>query len=1153
MSKFTHLHVHTQYSILDGASKIPDLITRVRDLDMDSIAITDHGNMYGVMEFVKKAVSNGVKPIIGVETYIARNRADSFSTKEDRSGYHLILLAQNPIGYRNLIKLVSRSYTEGFYYTPRMDKAWLKQHSEGLIASSACLGGEIPQMIMKRGIEEAEKSLEFYLDVFGSNFYLEMQNHGLPEQVTVNQTLSQLSKKHNVKLIATNDLHFINSDDFEAHKLLISINTGKDISEDTLMYTGNEYLKSHEEMELLFSEYPEAISNTMAIAESIEPIEIERKVIMPVFPIPEPFNDDDSFLKHIAYEGAKERYKELTTEIIDRLEYELQVIQNMGFAGYFLIVSDLIRSARINGVLVGPGRGSAAGSLIAYSIGITNIDPIRYKLLFERFLNPERISMPDIDIDFDDEGRDKVFKYVIEKYGADKVAQIVTFGTLGSRSAIRDVARVLGVDLPTADKIAKLVPEGPDITLAKAIKDNGAFKNLYDTGTPQEKRVIDNAIKLEGTIRQTGVHACGTIIGRDPLSDSIPLARAKDSDVPVTQYEGTLVEEAGMLKMDFLGLKTLSIMKDAIDIIRARHGVEINIDDIPLDDQLTLELFQRGDTVGIFQFESDGMRKWLKELIPTDIEDLITMNALYRPGPMEFIPLFINRKHGRESVKYPHPLLETILKETNGIMVFQEQIMQSAQLLAGYSLGSADILRRAMGKKKAEEMAKQRDIFVQGAKEKNNIEKSIALEIFNQIEEFAKYGFNRSHSAAYSVLAFQTAWLKANYPSEYMASVLTHNLSDLKKITFFIEETKRMGIKVLGPDINESFKNFSVTKTGDVRFGLSAIKNVGESAAEFLIKERKENGSYVDLQDFLRRINTRNVNKRCVESLASAGGFDSFGIHRAQFFFKENETSAPFIDMMMRHASHIQSLVGSNQQTLFGDIGESSLPELEMPQCEPMNQFELLKLEKDVTGFYINAHPLDQYAFEIKEFCTVKIEQFKDNLNDLEGKELNFAGLVTDAQEKMSKQNTKYGFITIEDETDSHNFGLFGDQYLKYKHFFEPGIFLFAQAKVQKQYKSERLEIRIQNLIQMSELETKITRVEAWITIEELKTNLTALIEKAKLFQGNIAVKIHLIDPFRNGKGIGFPFVSKKTKVNLQFVKYLDSLNLKQVKITKGL
>lgn len=1148
---FTHLHVHTHYSILDGACKINQLIDRAKELGMNSIAITDHGNMYGVLDFVKYANEVGIKPIIGVETYVARESVTSKVKKEDRSGYHLVLLAKNMKGYKNLIQLVSKSFIEGFYYTPRIDREWLKEYSEGIIALTACLGGEIPQLIQNNNIKEVEKTIGFYKEVFNDDFYLELQNHGHPEQATVNATLIELSKKHNVKIVATNDIHFINKEDYQAHKLLIAINTGKDISEDTLYYTGNEYLKTYDEMLEIFAEVPEAITNTQEISDKIEKLSLKQNVDMPVFPIPEEFENDDEYLKFISFEGAKKRYSEVNEEVTNRLNYELEVIKNMGFAGYFLIVQDLIAAAKSQGVYVGPGRGSAAGSVVAYCVGITNIDPIKYKLLFERFLNPMRIDMPDIDIDFDDDGREKVFQYVINKYGKDKVAQIVTFGTLGSRSAVRDVARVLGVDLSIANKIAKLIPSELDITLEKAIKSNADFKNLYENGTDEEKNVIDNAIKLEGTIRQTGVHACGTIITRNPVSTILPLARAKDSETPVTQFEGKAMEYAGALKMDFLGLKTLSIMKDCALIIEKRHNIKINFDEIDLDDEKTLQLFIKGDTAGIFQFESEGMRKWLKELKPSNIEYLIAMNALYRPGPMKFIQTFVDCRHKRANIEYPHPLLESILKETYGIMVYQEQIMQAAQILSGYSLGSADLLRRAMGKKKPDEMAKQRSIFVEGAKQHNNIDKETALKVFDQIEEFANYGFNRSHAAAYSVLAFQTAWLKAHYPAEYMSSVLTHNLTDLKNITYYIEESKKIGLTILGPDINESYSDFTVTKNGNIRFGLSAIKNLGDNATATIIEEREKNGYYKDFNDFLNRLNLKTINKRSLESLAYAGAFDNFGIHRAQFFYKENENAPTFIEIILKHASNIQNLATSNQFSLFGECTETSIPNLKFPQCDEFSIFEKLKYEKEITGFYINSHPLSEYTIEINEFCNVTIEEIIENINLYENREITFAGIISAATEKISKQNNKYGNIVVEDETSNIQISVYGEQYLKFKHFFEENSFVFIKAKVSKNQHTNKNEIKIIEVFQLSELESKIKRAELFIKTVDIKDNLDYLTNIIKKSNGNISFSIYIATDHYNGDMLKGKFVMRNKKIDFNLLKQLHKLDYCKIKIYK--
>ena len=885
MPEFTHLHVHTQYSILDGAANIDKLIAKAKGSGMKALAITDHGNMFGALKFFIAAKQAGIKPIIGCEAYVARTSRLEHKTKKDRSGHHLILLAKNKTGYSNLSRLTSLGYLEGFYYKPRIDKEILEKYSEGLICSTACLGGEVPAALMNGNEDAAEEAIGWFKRVFGEDFYLELQDHGRPEQAAVNEAMIRLAEKHRIKLIATNDVHYIEKEDFEAHKILISLNTGKELeNEEGLSYTGEEYLKTPEEMAALFGDVPEALENTGEITAKIEDYDIFRSVILPHFPLPEGFDSEDDYLRHLSFAGAEKLYGEITPGIRERLDFELEVIKNMGFPGYFLIVQDFINKAREMGVTVGPGRGSAAGSAVAYCTGITNIDPIRYNLLFERFLNPERVTMPDIDVDFDDEGRDRVLKYVVEKYGENRVAQIITFGTMAARMAIRDVGRVLKLPLPDTDRLAKLVPEKPGISLRKAFRDVNELADIKSNGPELEKKTLIFAETLEGSARHTGTHACGVIIGSDDLINHVPLSTARDSILPVTQYEGKLVESVGMLKMDFLGLKTLSIIRTALENIRKRHDVEIDIDNLPLDDQKTFELYQRGDTVGTFQFESEGMRSYLKELKPTNIEDLIAMNALYRPGPMEFIPTYIARKHGREKTIYPHPLLEEILKPTFGIMVYQEQIMQTARIMGGFTLGKADLLRRAMGKKKKEIMEQQRALFVEGAGKKG-IDKKKAGEIFTIMMEFANYGFNRSHSAAYSMIAYQTAYLKAHYPAEYMAAVLTHNLHDIKKITSFTEESKRRGIPVLGPDINESDLNFTVNARSEIRFGLAAVKNVGESAVKNIISEREANGPFRSIFDFAQRVNLRMVNKRSFEALAMSGAFDGFeNTHRAQYF-----------------------------------------------------------------------------------------------------------------------------------------------------------------------------------------------------------------------------------------------------------------------------
>ncbi len=1147
MIDFTHLHVHTQFSILDGASSIDVLMEKAGQLGMNALAITDHGNMFGVLPFVDKAKKCGIKPIIGCEVYVAEGSRREKKGQEDRSGFHLILLAKNYEGYQNLSRLCSKGYLEGFYYTPRIDKELLREYNKGLIATSACLGGEIPRAIMEKGIDKAQSVLEEYVDIFGDDFYLELQRHGIPEQEPVNNGLITLSEKNNIKLIATNDCHYINAADAKAHDILICLQTGKDLDDDSRMkYTGQEYLKSPEEMAELFDDVPEAISNTREIVDKIEDYEITTKDIhLPVFPLPEGFKTENEYLRHLTYEGAKKLYGEITPEITERLDYELKVIAEMGYPGYFLIVQDFINEARKQGVAVGPGRGSAAGSAVAYCTGITAIDPIKYNLLFERFLNPERVSMPDIDIDFDDEGREKVLDYVTKKYGREKVAQIVTFGTMAARSSIRDVARVLRLPLPEADRLAKLVPEKPGTKLEESFKEVPELANEFNKSkNPVIKETLKYAAVLEGVNRHTGVHACGVIIGPTDLIDCVPLSTSKDSELPVTQYEGKLVESVGMLKMDFLGLKTLSIIKEAVRNIQVRHDISIDIEKIPLDDTKTFELYQRGDTIGTFQFESEGMRTYLKELKPTNIEDLIAMNALYRPGPMDFIPSYIKRKHGQEKVEYPHPWLEEILKPTFGIMVYQEQIMQAAQIMAGYSLGNADILRRAMGKKKIEEMERQKSIFVKGAINKG-VDKKSAEQIFHVMEKFAQYGFNRSHSAAYSVVAYRTAYIKAHYPAEYMAAVLTHNFKDIKKITYFMEECNRQNIPVLGPDVNESRFNFVVNEKGEIRFGLGAIKGVGEGAVENIVNERLENGPYKNFFDFIKRINLRAVNKKVLESLSKAGAFDCFeGVHRAQFFHSADEGNTNFLDKVIRHAQNVKNRENHMQMNLFGSTTEADIPDPALPDCPRWSNMELLRKEKEVTGMYISGHPLDDFKVQIDHLCNCKVSELK-NLNIIKGKDVSFAGIVTSAEHKTTKNNKPYGSFVIEDYTDSFRLFLFSEDYLKYKHYLTDFNFLYIKARVQQRYNSDALEVRIKSINLLSEAVDKfVDQLVLNVLVTEVDDKFIKTLESLSLSnKGKCRLKVALKDPVEN---YNVEMVSRKIKVDpINFLKQLKkSYNL---------
>jgi DNA polymerase III subunit alpha len=1125
MTGFTHLHLHTHYSILDGACKVKELLEKAKKYQMKALAISDHGNMYGTMDFYTEAKKSNIKPIIGCEVYVASVSRFDKSNKHDR-GAHLILLAKNENGYRNLSKMVTRAFKEGFYYNPRIDFDLLEKHHEGLICSTACLGGEIPSSILKNNIERAENLIVIYKKLFGEDFYLELMRHGLPDQDSVNPVLIELGKKYDVKVIATNDVHFINKEDFDAHHILICLNTGKDIDDpDGLHYTGQEYFKSPEEMQELFADIPEAIENTMEIAEKVEEYELVRKVVLPHYPMPEKYKSEDDYLRDLCYEGAKKKYTELNESVTERLDHELNIIKNMGFAGYFLIVQDFINKAKSMKVIVGPGRGSAAGSAVAYCIGITNVDPIKYNLLFERFLNPERISMPDIDVDFDDYGRDSVIKYVWEKYGKDKVAQIVTFGTMGAKSAIRDVARVLRLPLSETNRIAKMIPETVGITLTEAFSEVPELNDLKNNGSELVQKVLRFALTLEGIKRHTGTHACGVIIAPDILMEHIPLSTAKDSELMVSQYEGKLIEQAGMLKMDFLGLKTLTIMKDTLVNIEKTFKIEIDIDNIAWDDEKTFKLYHEGRTFGTFQFESEGMRAHLKKLKPNHIEDLIAMNALYRPGPMKYIPEFIDRKHGKKSVEYQHLLLEDILKPTYGIMVYQEQIMQAAQIIGGFSLGKADNLRRAMGKKKPEEMQKMKGEFIEGAKNKN-IDEKTAEKIFDNMGRFAEYGFNRSHSAAYSIIAYQTAYLKANYPEQYMAAVLGHNMHDISKVNLLISECNKMGIRVLGPDINESDYLFTVSREKLIRFGLGAIKGVGEAAVEALIMERKKNGNFEDIFDICSRVNLRTVNKRTLESLALCGALDSFpDIHRAQYIYKKEGSLENMIDHAIAYGHKARGSKHSSETSLFADIMDViRIAKPVFPECEPWTITELLEKEREYLGFYISGHPLDKFKLEIHNYCNFTIEDFKNEFHKLKGKKFSLGGMVKGFKEKISSNGHRYGIVVLEDYTDSSAFYVWRENYLKYKHLLETGTIIQINGTIKEGFNKKKEDLRadVTEILLMETLREKMIKsLNIRLNLCDIDENLgSSLNDIFESFPGKVPVKITITD--------------KKEKLNLQ-------------------
>ncbi|SHK39863.1 DNA polymerase III subunit alpha [Hymenobacter psychrotolerans] len=1142
MPVFSHLHSHTQYSLLDGQASIGALMKKAQADGMPAVALTDHGNMFGAFNFVAEANKYNVKPIVGCEFYMVADRhKKTFSREkgERDKRYHQLLLAKDQAGYHNLAKLCSMSFIEGVYSKfPRIDKEILLKYHEGLIATSCCIGAEIPQAILFESEAKAEELLKWWLDVFEDDYYIEIQRHGLmnfdgtgKSQEDVNQVLLGLAKKYNVKIICTNDSHYVDQTDFAPHDILLCVNTGEEhsipvgdfqtqyfrlISQDNkVLYdhldnlrplSGQDaairrqlqrideeaqspkprarfgfandqfYFKTQEEMNALFADVPESVDNTNEIVDKITPPKLQRDILLPNFPLPPEHPTADAFLRHLtfkgAFEGPKARYSERTPEIEERLDYELRVIETMGFAGYFLITQDFINHGRNIGVAVGPGRGSAAGSAVAYCIGITNIDPIKYSLLFERFLNPERVSMPDIDIDFDDVNRQRVIDYVVDKYGKTQVAQIITFGTMAAKSSIKDVSRAMELPLPVANDLVKMVPDQVGTTLQKAFAENQELDMIRRDDAPDNLRgqILRLAEKLEGSVRNTGIHAAGVIIAPDDITKYIPVSTSKDSDLLITQFDGKVIESAGMLKMDFLGLKTLTIIVDAINLIEKNHGVKIDIDAIPIDDQKTYELYQRGDTIGTFQFESEGMRMYLKDLKPTNIEDLIAMNALYRPGPMQFIPNFINRKHGRETVDYPHELLEPILNYSQGIMVYQEQIMQTAQILAGYSLGGADLLRRAMGKKDMKKMALEREKFCEGAEKLHGIKAKKANEVFDVMEKFAAYGFNRSHSAAYSVVAYQTGYLKAHYPAEYMAAVLTNNMGDIKKVTFFIEEARKQGVAVLGPDVNESILKFNVNTQGQIRFGMAAVKGAGEAAVEEIVQERDKNGPYADIFDFSRRVNLRAVNKKTFESMAQAGAFDSFErYHRRQYIEAPASNDQNVIEKAMKVGQQHQAAKESAQQSLFGGGGDMmAIPMPKIQDMELWSPTEKLRREKEVVGFYLSGHPLDDFKLEIDSYCTCGL----DKIESYKNRDITVAGLISNVQFKTTKTGQPFVSFNIEDYESSLNLALFRDDYSKFSALINPRNYdkeqvppMFIRGKYAQRFRdSDQFEFKIMTM-----------------------------------------------------------------------------------------
>jgi DNA polymerase III subunit alpha len=1086
MTQFSHLHVHTQFSLLDGAADIGKLYKKAIADNMPAMALTDHGNMFGAFKFVAEAYKHKgadgkplVKPIVGCEFYVVADRHKRTFTKDDKDQrFHQLLLAKNEQGYKNLVKLCSLGYMEGLYGKyPRVDKELIEKYHEGLIATTCCIGAMVPKAILRKGEEEGEKEFKWWLDLFGDDYYVELQRHDIPDQNKVNEVLLKFAAKHNVPIIASNDSHYVDQRDSNAHDILLCINTGekqstptmKDFSDDDGFVKGKRfafandqfYFKKTEEMAALFHDVPQAIDNTNLIVDKVELLDLKRDILLPAFPLPENFTNQDDYLEHLTWTGAKERYKEITPEVEERLKFELHTIRTMGFAGYFLIVSDFIAAGRNMGVFIGPGRGSAAGSVVAYCIGITNIDPIKYDLLFERFLNPDRKSMPDIDTDFDDDGRQKVIDYVVEKYGKNQVAHIVTYGSMAAKMSIKDVARVMDLPLLESNMLAKLVPDKPGISLDRVInapidgekslrdkeglqsEDIDNVKKLREihAGNDLQATVLREALILEGSVRGTGIHAAGIIIAPTDLTDLIPVSTVKDINLLVTQYDGKVIEEAGVIKMDFLGLRNLSIIRDALKLIKQNHGVEISIDEIPLDDKETLELFARGETNATFQFESPGMQKHMKDLKPDRFEDLIAMNALYRPGPIAYIPNYIARKHGKEPVTYDLDAMEEHLKDTYGITVYQEQVMLLSQKLANFTKGDADVLRKAMGKKDRKTLDKLKPQFIENAK-KNGHDETILEKVWTDWEAFASYAFNKSHSTCYAFVAFQTGYLKAHYPGEYMASVLTHNQSNIEKVTFFMEECKRMGVPVLGPDVNESQVDFSVNKKGEIRFGLGAIKGVGEAAVEEIIRERDENGPFKTLFDLTSRVNLRAVNKKTLEGLALGGGLDCFeNIHRAQFFFPEGGDEPNLLEKAIRYGSNAQNNESANQQSLFGGTQMVTLTEPTIPACEPWTLITKLAKEKEVIGMYLSGHPLDDYKIEFNYFNVTDISRAEEFKN----KDLNIAGVITDVFERMGKNNKPYGSFTLEDYSGNIRITMWSEDFLRFKHFLTVGQMLYIK------------------------------------------------------------------------------------------------------------
>ena len=1179
-SCFSHLHVHSQYSILQASGDIDLLVNRAAELNMPAIGLTDHANMYGAYRFMNSVLKHPInselddpnklklKPILGCELNVCANHSDK-SFKD--YGAQIPFLAKNKIGYHNLSKLSSLAYIDGFYYVPRVDKELVLKHKEGLIVFTGSLYGSIPNLILNVGEEQAEQEFKWWKENFGEDFYVEINRHGLDEEDHVNTVLIKLAKKYDVKLIASNNVYYVNKEDASSHDILLCVKDAEQKSTPIgkgrgfrYGFPNNEfYFKDQKEINDLFSDIPQAINNINEIIEKVEVYNLNTEVLLPEFAIPDNFKNDldkedggkrgeNAYLKHLTYEGAKERYLEINDEIKERIDFELETIEKSGYPGYFLIVQDFIAQARKMNVSVGPGRGSAAGSVVAYCTKITNVDPIKYDLLFERFLNPERISLPDIDIDFDDEGRSRVIDWVVEKYGKKNVAQIITFGTMAAKSSIRDTARVLDLPLFEADKMAKLVPDLMSLDKIFNYSDSDLKKNVKKDQLSNAKKLIDfskgndlhadtinNAIQLEGSVRNVGTHACGIIITPEPLIDLIPITNSKDSDLMVTQFDNSVVENAGLLKMDFLGLKNLTIIKDCVKIIQKLHNKNIDIDNLPLDDEKTYEIFKNGKTKGIFQFSSDGMRAHLKQLKPDKFDDLIAMNALYRPGPMEYIPNYIKRKHGKEEIVYDLPEMEDYLSTTYGITVYQEQVMLLSQKLANFSKGDADMLRKGMGKKIKSVLDKLKPKFFEGC-EKNGFDIKVVEKIWTDWEAFASYAFNKSHSTCYALIAYQTAYLKAHYPAELMAAILTNHMKDIKDITLYMEECRDMGVKVLGPDVNESFFKFAVNKEGEVRFGLGAIKGVGEGAVKAIVDERKENGNYSDFSDFVSRVDLRSANKRTLESLAYSGGFDSFGINRSQYFEIEKDQS--YIEKMIKFGNKVQDTKNSNQFNMFGENSDSVLQAPAATDCEEWSTMDLLSKEKEVVGIYLSGHPLDDYRFEIDNFSNSNLSVLSD-LQKIENKEIRLSGVIIDVEHKETQKGKKFGVLHMEDYHGAYKFFLFGDDYIKFKSFLTPTWLVHISGRVKKKFYNDDLEFKINNISLLSELTDSevrdvVLKLELNSLTETLVDQTVKLVEKNK---GKHSLVISVIDSENNYK---VDLLSRKLKVNINndFVSEINSI-----------